>query len=283
MHWLITTDGSDRAQSAAVFAAGLLQADEDEVTLLGIAQKGQEVEIQRALDETAALIPGGVRERILRYGSTADGIESAIQSQPYDLVVYGSRGRRGLTKMLFGSVAARLAHEIDCSVLIVRTPPEPVERVLVCTTLDARHLAPIRLGGELAHRCGAQITLMHVMSQITMADNAPAEQLMLSAGEAIRKRTREGLAFAQALDLLSARGVTAQTLIRHGLVIDEIMDEVVSGKYDLLVIGAHTAPRDSVWQDLLVEDITNTILLQTRCPVLIVREQPVKVRRAVFE
>lgn len=274
MRWLISTDGTPRSQQAAVFAAKLLNPEQDEVILLGISNKGDEQALGQSLKELEAMLSGIVIKRVVKDGPTAEVIETVAFQENVNITLYGSRGRKGLAKVLFGSVAARLAHDIPSSVLIVRRAPLPIEHILICTTLDRFHLGPIRMGGMLAHITDADVTLLHVMSQIPLSEKAPEDQLQLSAKQAIEQRTREGLGLLRAQQILSEYGVKSETLIRHGLVIDEILEEVVTGNYELVVIGAHGESTGQRWQDLFVEDITNTILLDTRCPVLIVRKSP---------
>jgi nucleotide-binding universal stress UspA family protein len=45
-----------------------------------------------------------------------------------DLIILGSHGRKGLDRLLMGSVAEFVAHHAHCSVLIVRTPKSPETR-----------------------------------------------------------------------------------------------------------------------------------------------------------
>ena len=224
-------------------------------------------------DRAAGSGPAGSRPGHRAWARAADAPPAGSGS--FDIALYGSRGRRGLTKVLFGSVAARLARAIPCSLLVVRKTPEPVKRILIRSTLDPCPTAPIEIGKSLARAVSADSTILHVMSQIPLVDQASLDQLELTAEEAIARRTREGQALLDAQQELQAAGLQTHSVIRHGLVIDEILDEVVSGDYDLLVIGSHAGPRTNRWQDILVEDITNTVLLDTRCPVLIVRERKI--------
>lgn len=271
MRWLITTDGSPRAQGAARFAINLLRPHEDEITLLGIADSESELTITATLGALRSLFDTIPTQTLVKPGNMADVIEQIAREQAFDVALYASRGRRGLTKLLFGSVAAELAHEIPCALLVVRGAPSPIRRILICTTLDENQTAPVTLGIQFAQRAQARVTILHVMSQIALADDAPEAPLEMTAEESIEKQTREGKRFQQILAQFDAQNIPAQPVIRHGLVVDEVLAEVIEGDYDLLVLGAHAYSIRSRLQSFLVEDITNTILLNTRCPVLIAR------------
>ncbi len=56
----------------------------------------------------------------LRRDSAADAIVGWLTDNPADLVVMGSHGRRGISRLLLGSVAELTVRHADCSVLIAR-------------------------------------------------------------------------------------------------------------------------------------------------------------------
>lgn len=271
MRWLISTDGTTRSQQAAKFAASFIRPEQDKVVLLGVINRTSKSALSKSMDALETLLKGAATARIMREGSTVKVIEDVACEEAFDFVVYASRGRRGFSKLFLGSVAARLAHELPCSVLIVRKPPRPLKKILICSTLSEGRDLPIEEGVMLANITGASVTILHVMSQIPLADAEYAEQLEWTANELIAQQTREGRGFKRVLELARTAGIEAQPLIRHGLVEDEILTEVVKGGYDLVVLGAHAADTGEKWKQFLIEDVTNSVLLDTRCPVLIVR------------
>jgi nucleotide-binding universal stress UspA family protein len=70
------------------------------------------------------------------------------------------------------------------------------------------------------------------------------------------------------LDLLTEEGQIGRAVVRHGLVLDEIIAEAREGRYDLLVTGAHVTPGLNA---RLVDNLSVDILLAANRPVLIVR------------
>ena len=57
--------------------------------------------------------------RVLR-GDPRDAIVRAVQEAGADLVIVGSHGRTGLTKLVMGSVAAHVVAHAPCDVLVVK-------------------------------------------------------------------------------------------------------------------------------------------------------------------
>jgi nucleotide-binding universal stress UspA family protein len=58
--------------------------------------------------------------------------------------------------------------------------------------------------------------------------------------------------------------------LKHGLVVEEIISELLDGNYDLLVVGAHYQPGQDRWQGTLLDDVTDQLLNRSSCSVLIV-------------
>jgi nucleotide-binding universal stress UspA family protein len=73
-------------------------------------------------DETAARLRAAGRDTTtkLSSGAVAAEIIEAVEAFGADLVVLGSRGRTGLTRLLLGSVARNVLHGCSASILVVR-------------------------------------------------------------------------------------------------------------------------------------------------------------------
>jgi len=82
----------------------------------------QHAELRRSADAAVArLVDRGVKASAdTRDGSAADGLLDAVADSRAELVVVGSRGNTGLTRLLLGSVARTVLYQAPCSVLIVR-------------------------------------------------------------------------------------------------------------------------------------------------------------------
>jgi universal stress protein A len=64
---------------------------------------------------------GAVGQLVLKMGDPRDVIAQAISALDADLVVMGTHGRRGLSRMLLGSVASHVVRTSSCPVLVI--PP----------------------------------------------------------------------------------------------------------------------------------------------------------------
>lgn len=281
MQILIVSDGSGDAREAALFATHIARPAKADVTLLGIAESQQHEERLRptfeALREEIAQRGGGQVKLKIRQGFIEDQILAETREHFYHLVAVGSRGRRHLQRFLLGSRAKRLARHVPVSILIVTTERPNIKRMLICTGGARQGEVDTLVGGALAALLGSQVTVLHVMSQVPLIPEAPLEDLESEAPDLIESATREGQHLLRAMEILESQGVPPEyrfAKVRRGLVLDEILEEVHEGDYDLIVIGAHQVPEEKPWHELiqlLQEDVADRILSSTRRPVLVVR------------
>jgi nucleotide-binding universal stress UspA family protein len=68
----------------------------------------------------------GIRaHRSVEAGNADEAVIKAARDLEADLIVMGTHGRRGVSRMLLGSVASRVVATAPCSVLTVRVPERP--------------------------------------------------------------------------------------------------------------------------------------------------------------
>jgi nucleotide-binding universal stress UspA family protein len=272
MNILLCTDGSAWTNRALEMGIQIALATASQVDVLAVAHRDEQLEEvgQAAEAAIAALKEQNVPVAIRRCVGRMD--EEAIRQAhvaPYDLVVIGSRGRRGIRRLLFGSMAAHVVEHSPTSVLIVKGRRRKMNRFLVCTAAGPASGRTVQFSGRLARAVNASVTLIHVMSQVPLSEDALVDDLGAAANELIERRTREGLHLNKMVDLLVAEGTKARAVVRHGLVVDEIAAEVEEGQFGLLVVGAHTTPGIN---RSFVGDLAEQTLLAVDIPVLVVNQ-----------
>ena len=141
-HILVPVDGSSTAQAAVDKAAGLAQAFGSRVTAIYVIDPypftglgsdlayGQAEYLTAATAEAqeataaahAALAAAGVSDetRVVEAHNVWRGIIDTAREVGADLIVMGSHGRRGLEKLVLGSVAQSVLTHAPLPVLIVR-------------------------------------------------------------------------------------------------------------------------------------------------------------------
>jgi nucleotide-binding universal stress UspA family protein len=172
-----------------------------------------------------------------------------------------------------GSTSSRLAKQSPLPLLIVKGRRLAVKKILACTAGGRPGEVCAQWGGRFASWTGASVTVLHVMSQLALADTSKLDDLQDTAEEAIAQNTREGQHLQRGVALAREAGAKAEVApkLRHGLVLDEILAEIESGDYDLVVIGAHHPPTGDLWRRLLLDDVADQIIHECPRPVLVVR------------
>ena len=136
---LCATDFSDTAEAAWGVACDLARTHRSELVLVHAftelpvypevavisvqrVWEEQRLWVQQALDQrvAAAVARGLTASAVLETGSAPETIvDTAIEGRA-DLIVIGTHGRTGLTRLVIGSVAERVVRIAPCPVLVVK-------------------------------------------------------------------------------------------------------------------------------------------------------------------
>ena len=276
MHILICSDGSPTAEQSASLISCLNYLPEAKVTLLGVSESdGDQVLLTASFERIRALLEGQdfIIQQKIHYGQPADQILKEVAENSYDLVAIGPSGHlRGFAGLKFGSTAQKLARFITTPLLVARQVPKRVQKVLICTGGEMPSLETLSVGGKLVSNIKGEIVVLHVMSQVALRLDSPADDLLDTAESAMQRGTREGQHMSQALGLLHQANVSGEVrpLLRHGLVVREVLAEISEGGYQLLVIGGHYQHGRSHWTEMLLEDLAGQLLQKAPCSVLII-------------
>lgn len=271
MHMLIATGGAPHSDTAVRLGGRLAANMNGSVTLLTVVKReDKRAKGTAVLENALALLPTegltAVTSKI-RAGHAAEVITAEAKEGAYDLVIVGSRPIHHLVKRIVGPVAERVMLHAGCPVLIAKTEPAGLNRLLICESGREPSLLK-RLTARLPAllQPGTDITVLHVMSQIIAAPGVPEWQLYASADELIAKHTPEGELLESDVALLTETRLSPQAKIRHGLVVDEIVAEANAGEYDLVIIGTHVA---SGWERLLLDDVSHALVTQINRAILV--------------
>jgi nucleotide-binding universal stress UspA family protein len=168
-----------------------------------------------------------------------------------------------------GTIRERVMGHISTAVVIAKGTPRPIRRILVC---DSGAQTPSALSHFTARFADLlsddlEVTVLHVMSQISAGPQISSDQLAADAEALIRDHSPEGEWLERDIEVLGRSHAQSRAKIRHGLVVDEILAEARGGDYDLVVIGAH---RGEGWQRFLLTDVAREIIVRLDRPVLVV-------------
>ena len=226
----------------------------------------------------------------MRIGHPATEIVREAEEGNYDLIIVGERPNRNLVRRFFlGSTAVRVVEHAPCPVIVAKGKIGPIQRILLCdsgsedlsvglpsTTLGTGGTGEANpsvlsrfteLPVDLLDGTG-EIVVLHVMSQMSAGPGVKGKQLRSGTEVLIEERAPEGELLQRDIRALESLGIGARAKVRHGLVVEEILEEVQSEDYDLVVIGAY---RGQGWQRILLDDLAHRIVVELDRPVLVVR------------
>ena len=276
MNILICTDGSKASEVAAKQVILFQFPPDTRAVLFHVVEKKTE---QKALEPIISPC-----ERVLSYyfqtverkvvlGNATARILAESREQHYDLIALGVTGTGwGLKRQRIGSNASKIARQVETPLLLARPYSDVLKKVLVCTGGESPSSEMMHKAGFLVSLSKAQVGVLHVMSQLALSTSRQTDDLLDTAKTAMERRTWEGLHLTWAVDQIRQSGVTApiDPIIRHGLVVDQIMAELREGKYDLLVIGSHHVSGRSRTLEVFLEDVARDLVCAAPCSVLII-------------
>jgi nucleotide-binding universal stress UspA family protein len=277
MKILAATGGSPHSEIALRFCAHLTQLigpDPAVLTVLTVIKHGDKGSQARVILTRAGQLldrPASELQTKIRVGHPAEEIIREAEEGAYKLVVVGERQQHGLAKrFILSSTAERVVERAPCPVIIAKGKISPIHRILLCDSgIETPSLLDrfkTQLGGLFKGE--EEITILHVMSQISAGPGVRGKQLRANAEELIEEHTVEGQLLERDIRTLEQMKFRPRPKVRHGLVVDEILAEARSGDYDLVVIGAH---RGEGWRRILLDDLAHQLLVQMDRPIIVVR------------
>ncbi len=269
MKILLVTDGSRNGLSAVHLGGKIAAQLEADVTLLCVVENKRR-DLERSLKRTTQVMQrsGAVFTLIGRRGRLVEEMLAQMLQVEHDLVIIGYDARSFLERMLWGSLAARIAHELPVSVLIVRDRRDTINNVLIGVSGGGFSEECSAWGGRIAAAFGARVTLLHV-SPTPPLMYAGLEEVAETLAEFLQANTLDAQALKQAAAHLTEMGVQANVELAHGLPEQELLRVAHDQDVDLLVIGSFWAAQPV--QRLLLRNITEKVLLNTQRPVLVAR------------
>lgn len=211
---------------------------------------------------------------ILEDGEVVEEVLKRAEALPADLVVMGTHGRRGFTRLLLGSVTERILRRSKAPVLSVgagaRGPREAgatFQRVLCPIDFSPASLRGLELARALVAE-PKDLTVLHVIE--LYMDPSAFEAIPFDLDE-LEERHREGAEkkLAEALPEELRDGARVETVVlRSPGAYKEILRRAGAEEHDLIVMGV--AGRGSA--DLFFfGSTTNHVVRAATCPVLTVR------------
>jgi nucleotide-binding universal stress UspA family protein len=214
-------------------------------------------------------------------GQVWEVLASLVEENSIDLIVLGTHGRRGLKRLVLGSIAEQVFRLAPCPVLTVgpRTTTADMAQASVAPVLFATDFSfgsyrSLPYAVSLARANHSRLILLHVVPPIMQFETAAVDTEPVGM-ETSAELIADALASArrQMLELISGetkQELEPEVIVECGAAAERILSVAESKHAGLIVMGAHRASPHSVVSHLPWATVS-TVVCQAPCPVLTVR------------
>jgi nucleotide-binding universal stress UspA family protein len=239
----------------------------------GIAPEQQEKRFkigEKACIQTKDMITsefGIDAEYLLCEGESPDVIIDVADGKKADLIVLGTFGRKGLKRLLMGSVISAVISKSSIDVLVVKKPCNKCtgEYKSILVPFDGSEFSKkaITRACQLSKIDGSSITALYVIPKyeemVEFFRTASIKKSLYQEADKI---------INGAVSLASSLGITIQKEIVEGHSADNIIETTKKQNNDLIIIGSHGY---SGIDKALIGSTTERVITNASCPILVVR------------
>ena len=204
--------------------------------------------------------------------AAAPAILEYAREEDVDMVVMATHGRRGVRRMLLGSVAEEVVRTAARPVLTVRpdgigTHGEPPRRVLVPVDFSEHSDRALRYGAALSERTGAELHALHAVPEMSFPDAYFAEAAEIRAlAKAAEDRVPERL--HRNVHEVLGEDAEVRTHIEAGAPARAVADYAEEANVDLVVLSSHGR---TGLERMVMGSVAEGVVRSAPCPVLTIK------------
>ncbi len=263
---LLASDLSDYSEGAVREAINLARKCAAELYAISVIEINPEYEtfgtdvIEKEEKEVAAYFES-LKTRALKEGVSCETILREA-GEPYrliveeaekknvDMIMIGRHGRRGLAKVLMGSVAAKVIGNAPCNVLVVpRAAAIEFKNILVATDGSGHANAAVSEAVDIAKRCRSHII---AVSAFLMDEELEEARTIVN----------------KVINAAQAEGVSAEGITPRGKAYNTVVETAGGRAVDLIVMGTYGKTGLSKF---LMGSTTEKVVGLAGCAVMVVK------------
>ncbi len=218
---------------------------------------------QNRLNNYKIDLPAEQVRRIMLDGGVASNICDWVRANSVDLIVMGTHGYGALRRMLLGSVAMRLLHELDCPVWTLNSTTtrlsglkQPISKILCAIDFRPETLALLHYAKDFAAACEATVQLIHSIPEI---ETLPGRYYDTEFHQELRRVASRDISRLQA-----EAGTNFGVTIGNGPFGADIVERAAQHRCDLIIVGR--GKMQSTFGGLRTH--AYDIIREAQCPVL---------------
>lgn len=234
-------------------------------------QLDKRIELGKAICQKAqdfVLSEFGIKaELVVREGEPPEIIADIAAERNADVITIGTHGRRGLKRLIMGSVASSVILNSPCDVLVVKKPCSECTGTYssILVSFDGSEFSRNALvrACRLSKVDSAAVTVLYVIPRYQeMIGFFKSESIKESLYQEAKK------IIDAAKEIASGQGVNISTEIEEGNASDEIVETAARLESDLIIMGTHG------WRGVnkvIMGSTTERVIMNASIPVLTVR------------
>lgn len=282
---LLPTDCSEFSEGAIREAVNLAKTCSSKLFVVSVIETNPEYEsiapqlIEKAEKETRQHLES-VKNRAAKEGVDCEIIarqgedpykyivDEAVKHQ-VSMIIMGRRGRKGLKRLMMGSVTAKVIGHSPCNVLVVpRAARLEFRKILVATDGSKYSNAAASEAVAIAKRCGANLIAASVVpyESISPLGIVHSEMQWELVTEESRKAAESNIKNVK--EIAEKEDVKIEELILEGRPYEAIINAAKENRVDLIVVGSHGR---TGLDRLLMGSVTERIIGHADCAVLVVK------------
>jgi len=202
--------------------------------------------------------------------SPTEAINNHARTHDVDLVVMGTHGRKGVNRLLSGSVTEEVVRQAPCPVFTVlagedeRTPPT-IDRVLAPVDLSEQSPSVVDHAAGLSEAYAAPLDLLHVVEEAAYPTVYGIDPLTPSLPD-VQDRAREALETLAARIDIGTDMVHAHVL--SGYAARDIVEFAEENASDLIVMATHGR---TGLERFLIGSVAEKVVRRAPCPVFTIK------------
>lgn len=206
-------------------------------------------------------------ESLICEGEPPDVILDIAREKKTELISMGTYGRKGIKRLIMGSVTSKVILNAPCDVMVVKRPCSECrgEYKSILVPFDGSEFSKKALehACELSKIDSAEITVLYVIPRyeemIEFFRTESIKRAMFDEAEKILNVARS---------IASERGVTLAVTVKEGHVGEKVIETAEILKNDLIVMGTYG------WKGVsraIMGSTTERVIMNASCPVLTMR------------
>jgi nucleotide-binding universal stress UspA family protein len=258
--------------AGAVYLVHAVYFDQEEFAILPSQMEkrlevGTHVCVEAKKNLQAEYNLNGNVESIICEGEPPEVIVDVAQGKKADLIALGTYGRKGLKRLLMGSVTSQVVLSAPCDVLVVKKPCSDCagtyHSLLVPFDGSESSRRALVRACDLSKSDGSEISVLYVIPRYEeMMDFFKTESVKKSLYQEAEK------IIEVAKKLAAGQGVQIKAVVQEGHAGDKVVEIADKMKHDLIVVGTHG------WRGMnkaIMGSTAERVIAYASCPILIAR------------